>query len=587
MTSYTDTFTGNPIQTSPTSFRAFTISASTELSWPQQNEDNSNVTADIMEVTASTTSLNLVMPPANQVGLGKSCIVRNMGANTFTVTDNGGNTIIAITTGKTYWVYVTDNGTINGTWANFQYGTGTSSADAATLEGLGLKAISTTLNVNSPVTTYNSNQTLGTSFRGQTSVWTGGAGAWGFTAAATLGTGWYSNVLNLGSGAVTFTPSAGTINGESSFTLDIDEGGYFTTDGTNYYVLFHNDSVSNDFTRLTLSVAGSADVTLSASQAAFDVQEYTGVLTGDIDVIVPTAVARWYVYNNTSGAFTLTVKTAAGTGITVTQGTRQILYCDGTNVVKAVDSGTGTVTSITAGTGLSGGTITGSGTISLANTAVSLGTYGSASTGWTTFTVDAQGRLTSTGVFSAIQDNLFTLQDNSDNTKQLQFQLSGITTATTRTLTVPDANTTIVGTDTTQTLSNKTFTAPVLGTPTSGTLTNCTGLPFSGLASGTIGAAGANLTPYNAGTKSTGTYTPASTDGNFQYATNDGAHTLAPPATNCQICILYTNGSSAGAITTSGFTKVVGDSFTTTNTSKFMCYLTVNNSTSLLNIVAM
>lgn len=56
-----------------------------------------------------------------------------------------------------------------------------------------------------------------------------------------------------------------------------------------------------------------------------------------------------------------------------------------------------------------------------------------------------------------VKDSLFTIQDNSDTTKQVQFQASGVTTATTRTLTVPDANTTIVGTDATQTLSNKTL----------------------------------------------------------------------------------------------------------------------------------
>jgi hypothetical protein len=58
-----------------------------------------------------------------------------------------------------------------------------------------------------------------------------------------------------------------------------------------------------------------------------------------------------------------------------------------------------------------------------------------------------------------ISDSNFTVQDNSDATKQLRFEVSGITTATTRTLTVPNANTTIVGTDVAQTLSNKTFTA--------------------------------------------------------------------------------------------------------------------------------
>ena len=61
-----------------------------------------------------------------------------------------------------------------------------------------------------------------------------------------------------------------------------------------------------------------------------------------------------------------------------------------------------------------------------------------------------------------LKDINFTLQDNTDTSKQLKFELSGISASTTRTLTVPDANTTIVGTDATQTLTNKTLTSPTV-----------------------------------------------------------------------------------------------------------------------------
>jgi hypothetical protein len=77
--------------------------------------------------------------------------------------------------------------------------------------------------------------------------------------------------------------------------------------------------------------------------------------------------------------------------------------------------------------------------------------------------------------------------DSTDATKKAKLDLSGLTTATTRTFALPDANTTLVGTDTAQTLSQKTLVAPALGTPASGTLTNCTGLPLTTGVTGTLG----------------------------------------------------------------------------------------------------
>ena len=98
--------------------------------------------------------------------------------------------------------------------------------------------------------------------------------------------------------------------------------------------------------------------------------------------------------------------------------------------------------------------------------------------------------------------------------------------------------------------------------------------------------AGYAATPYNNGEQTSGTLTPDEANGNFQYAENGGAHTLAPPTNNCTIVIQYTNNSSAGAITTSGFTKVDGE-FDTTDGNDFFAYITKLNGFSHLNVVAL
>lgn len=80
------------------------------------------------------------------------------------------------------------------------------------------------------------------------------------------------------------------------------------------------------------------------------------------------------------------------------------------------------------------------------------------------------------------------------------------------------------------------------------------------------------LTPNAIGTVSSGTTTPDPLLGNYQYYTNNGAHTLAAPIVDCAIDLLVTNGASAGAITFSGFTvgSSTGSALTTTNAHKFI-----------------
>jgi len=56
---------------------------------------------------------------------------------------------------------------------------------------------------------------------------------------------------------------------------------------------------------------------------------------------------------------------------------------------------------------------------------------------------------------NSLIDNVINFTNSADNTKKLVFDLSSITTSNTRTITIPDSSTTLVGTTTTQTLTNK------------------------------------------------------------------------------------------------------------------------------------
>lgn len=98
-----------------------------------------------------------------------------------------------------------------------------------------------------------------------------------------------------------------------------------------------------------------ADAVLSASNGVADETRpmclaFTGTLTAARNVVVPSTSKLYVIKNNTSGGFSLTIKTAAGTGVSISNGAADIVFCDGTNVVS-------TVTQLASATTIGGNTV--------------------------------------------------------------------------------------------------------------------------------------------------------------------------------------------------------------------------------------
>lgn len=130
------------------------------------------------------------------------------------------------------------------------------------------------------------------------------------------------------------------------------------------------NTVNNGFTELAdTAIAGTTTVTLAGSNVTLTDNAGTAdqaramflVLDGSPgatrDVIVPSRSKLYFVHNNTTGGFAQVVRTS-GSGVTVPNGARMVLRCDGSNVVQAADTfispnlGTPSAATLTNATGL-------------------------------------------------------------------------------------------------------------------------------------------------------------------------------------------------------------------------------------------
>lgn len=290
------------------------------------------------------------------------------------------------------------------------------------------------------------------------------------------------------------TVQKGANSGTATFQMPNQTGTHIlvSKDSTDILTNKSMDGASNTFTNLPLSFAtvlGDANKALVRDAAGVVVSAFlvnANVATGAAIAYAKLAaltVSRALVSDG-SGVVSVSATTAAElafvSGVTSSiqtqlnnkQGldaTLTALAAYNTNGLltqTAADTFTGRT--ITAGTGISvsnGDGVAGNPTVAL-TTPVTTANGGTGVSGTATFpssgvvvtesaTQTLVNKTLTNSTVLTIQDANFTIQDNGDTSKQAQFQLSGLTTATTRTYTLPDANTTVVGTATTQTLSNK------------------------------------------------------------------------------------------------------------------------------------
>lgn len=108
------------------------------------------------------------------------------------------------------------------------------------------------------------------------------------------------------------------------------------------------DKVDTNMQIIEHALTGSATASLAGGDWTLSDADYTedegkasiliatGSLGANRNIVIPNKKKYWVVKNDTSGAYTVTVKTSSGTGKTVTQSTVATFWCDGADAVYHV-----------------------------------------------------------------------------------------------------------------------------------------------------------------------------------------------------------------------------------------------------------
>jgi hypothetical protein len=360
MTTFTSPFTGTVVQPTDVSYYKLNFSADVDLYWPAVVNPTQVPAARIMDCTPSTTGLHINLPQGNQGAVGSDILFRNFGSVSFSIVDFSGVSSVTVNPGESKYYYLSNNSTESGVWQNVTFGTGTSTADAATLQGAGLTTISGQLAVSSNVVVVSSSPTISDTSRASTFVWTAGNGTFTIPAASTLSAGWFIGVRNSGTGTLSISGTgASVINGLVTLTLNPNDSGYivFQKSTGNFYTIGIATASNVTFTSATYDVDTITGSTYNLTSYAPIIQTYvslSGTRTTPLAVVLPATTQMYIFVNNAgAGAYSISFNVSGSSSPPITLGTGEVVtvLSDGNSLFALTQSSTGLFYAISGSAG--------------------------------------------------------------------------------------------------------------------------------------------------------------------------------------------------------------------------------------------
>ena len=225
-------------------------------------------------------------------------------------------------------------------------------------------------------------------------MWTGGVGTFTLPTTASAVAGWFANIRNAGSGTLTISPAGGElINGAASLALQPGDSAIVVANVGEWYTIGLGQQAVFAFDYTSIDLTGqSSPYTLSGAELNRIAYKFVGTLTADMEIVVPGTTQQYWVDNATTGVYDLGLRTPSQvTPVNVPQGSRAILYSNGSNVVAADTRGLATPIAIIDGG--TGSTTAGGALVNLGGTSIGIDIFTAATqaAAWTALGVAPAG----------------------------------------------------------------------------------------------------------------------------------------------------------------------------------------------------